>query len=235
MSIFAVEKPPLTISGGSAWFDMSDTSSSNIISSGGLVSYIRDKFGNGSNATQGVSSAQPTSVANIINNNPVLRFNGISQTMNFNMNYAGQDYTLFAVCQRRNSADFNYVFSGNNPALNLGWRTSSLVWHQQFTGPINNVASITVDAYSSPKPTILVGCQSGSTLFASIDDSSQHLTATTTISSFVSSGSSGVLASFNSVFAAVDIGELIAYKKALNATDLAKIKNYLSNKWGISL
>ncbi|MEM6432382.1 MAG: hypothetical protein AAF773_00775 [Cyanobacteria bacterium P01_D01_bin.115] len=63
------------------WFDALD--SSTITESGGVVSQIDDKSGNGANASQSVAASRPTLVQNVIGDKPGLLFDGVDDFLEF--------------------------------------------------------------------------------------------------------------------------------------------------------
>jgi hypothetical protein len=70
---------PIDVPGCALWLDAAD--SSTITLNGSTVSSWADKSGNGNIVTQATSANQPTYVTNVVNGNPVLRFNGTSHVL----------------------------------------------------------------------------------------------------------------------------------------------------------
>lgn len=83
-----------------AWYDASDTSSSNITHSNGKVSGWKDKSGNGNNLTQGSSAEQPVTNTRTINGLNVLDFDGTDDNMDMTtgISMAGE-FGIFVVAQ----------------------------------------------------------------------------------------------------------------------------------------
>lgn len=67
-----------------------------IIQSGGLISAWNDQSGNGNHATQGTAALQPTSVANVQNGLPAVRFDG-SRFLSLAQEPFAQEFSVFAV------------------------------------------------------------------------------------------------------------------------------------------
>jgi hypothetical protein len=70
---------PIDVPGCQLWLDAADQSSMTL--SGSSVTQWNDKSGNGNTVIQATSANQPTYVTNVVNGNPVLRFNGTSHVL----------------------------------------------------------------------------------------------------------------------------------------------------------
>ena len=86
-----------------------------VTTSGGFVTSWADQSGFGHNATQGVGAAQPLFVANGLNGQPTLRFNGTGQFLNLaGQVLTSQQFTILAVVRDTRAAgdgSFREVFS----------------------------------------------------------------------------------------------------------------------------
>lgn len=71
---------PASIPGCQLWLDAADTSTVALNGSTNVSLWI-DKSGNGNTVTQDTSANQPTYVTNVVNGNPVIRFNGTSHVL----------------------------------------------------------------------------------------------------------------------------------------------------------
>lgn len=227
-----ITQTPLVLPGIILWLDAADTSS--VTSVLGSVSFWRDKSGCGNNAIQASGANQPSIGVNTINGLPTITFNGSSKSMAGNLvGFAGKPYTIFVVGQRRSSADFNYLFSTSTTAVNLGWRTNSVIYHQIFlSGVINTVSAINVPSYTSPEPVILAGTQSSNTRNTYLNSLSSNVTNTLANDN---GGATQFSLGFFNVYANIDLSEVLVLDRVLSAPQMNLITYYLSNKWGISV
>jgi hypothetical protein len=74
---------PLSVAGCELWLDAADTDGDGVAESGGSLASWVDKSGQANHATQPTSSKQPQQVANQLNGNPVVRFDGSDDMMSF--------------------------------------------------------------------------------------------------------------------------------------------------------
>jgi len=226
-----ITQTPIVLPGNILWLDAADTSS--VTSVSGSVSFWRDKSGRGNNAIQANAANQPSIGVNTINGLPTIAFNGSSKSMAGNLvGFAGNPYTIFVVGQRRSSADFNYLFSTSTTAVNLGWRTSSVIYHQIFTGAINTVSAINVPSYTSPEPVILAGTQSSNTRNTYLNSLSSNVT--NTLANDNGAAVQFSLGLFN-VYANIDLSEVLVWDRVLSVPQMNLVTYYLSNKWGIGI
>jgi hypothetical protein len=231
MTAFPIEKTPQTMPGNILWLDAQDPST--ITSSSNLVSLWIDKSNRKNNAVQVTTINQPSINVNTISGLPAISFNGLNSVLTGNLaGFSGQPYSIFTVGQRRSSAAFNYFFSSSSTAVNLGWRTDNLIYHQIFAGAINTISQTISPTYTTPTPTILAGTQSSTTRKLYVNSITSAVTDT--LANDNAAATQFSLGFFN-VYASIDLGEIIIFNRVLSDEERTKIIRYLSKRWGIAI
>lgn len=240
--------PPLLMEPGKCqvWLDMADISATNMTSSGGLVSKVMNKAGNGNNVQQATTSAQPKNNTRTLNGLPVLEF-AHDGTRNDGMifdnnNPVDQPFTVFVVGQS------DQTYAGSDQAF-IGRQTSSISgqWVLLRNG---NFPIFQTYLFGSG------GLDSGSTQpsnsnpnihTATFEDGGRaryQLNNNTATEGNIRSGYDntvttplGIGCSNGSLGAPLDgiIAEVIIYNKVLSASQITQINQYLSRKWGIAI
>jgi hypothetical protein len=112
LSSRALTEPPA--SGLQIWYK----ADVGVTSSAGKVSAWADQSGNGRNATQGTSTAQPSLVVDALNGKPVISFNGTSNFMNFTYAVNGlSGMTIVMVANNTNSAQTGGTWHSDHAAI----------------------------------------------------------------------------------------------------------------------
>lgn len=225
---------PIT-NGIQLWLDASDTST--ITSSGGNFIWS-GKDGNGYEVNQSTASRQPASGVTTANGKNVLDFDGGdvlegNAALNAAMgDIAGGPSTVF-VMARRNTEDgtTQNTFVANQLGVATNYRvgfasTSGTIFFQ--SGGFTNFTGATNTDFQ-----IFTGTRSGVDLTAQIN---QETVVTTgngadrplTNSFFVGAVDAGLAQALVG-----SIGEIIIYDRLLSAAEIARVKAYLTNKWGI--
>jgi len=235
---------PRTISGLQLWLDATDAGS--LTFNGGTVSQANDKSGNGRHFRQGTGANQPSYVAAGMNGRPALQFtSSVANRMDstatiadvFGTPTTSPQSTIFAVM--RNVAGVqNAAFGSNgdpNGRLNFLLRfnpTNSLIdvvnatdgrLFSPVTQAVSEAAGIHVVFRSGATQTVRTnGAQAVTT--ASATSNFSTTTATIQVGKCLSSlGSEGVFS------------ELIFYNRALTATEIGIIEQYLGSKYGVTV
>jgi len=244
MTAFPLTNVPSTISGLVGWMDAADTSTSNITSSGGSVSNIRNKANSQNPFVQATGGNQPQTGVSTVAGKNVLRFNGTSNYLSCNAlasAFTGTDAAVsaFAV-YKPNALSFSpTIFCAANSA-----NTTTLFAHDNSTNNLfkvqkndNTSASVSATTTTAPisVPVMLSMSCAGTTLKAWKDGTSFYNgifdVGATTLNTFAI----GVRpTSAISNYLNGDIAEVIIYNRALSDAEVASIQKYLANKWGMA-
>ncbi len=222
-----------------AWFDPSDA---NTVTSAGMpltVSQLNDKSGNTHNAVQGNASFQPEFVPDTVNGLPILRFDGsddfltlgsvvisgtVARTFFFvvraDMVPGNNDAILSLTTE--NTAGERYDIT-SQPSLrvtggNRIWTNSILSATDYFVMTIQNQATADVN--------VTLGRLNGIVM-----------TQASAASESITTGTGGTTRlgerNIGSDYFNGDLGEVVMYDRALSASEIDSVENYLGVKWGI--
>ena len=235
---FSVENDdlPLTIPNLSFWYDAADAGT--ITKDGSnLVSQWNDKSGNRNHATQGTGTKQPTYTLNQQNTLPTLVFDGGDTLVMPSGVYAfaNGNQTLFCVAKRNTEAGtVNRLMSMNsggaaNFRLILGYSSvaASIQYGCNGTGTVASKSGATNTNYQ-----IIQGGLSSTTQSVTFNNNTKGTgtgAAQTVDSAYIGSNTD------TDRYLTGGIGEIIAYARALDATEELTINRYLATKWGITL
>jgi prepilin-type N-terminal cleavage/methylation domain-containing protein len=245
--------PAHSISGLIAWWETtmenSVTSASNSSNpeDDDLISSLNDinlQSTSTTNATQATSGNRPIYKANKMNGLPVIRFNngsnGTTNYMDFNGSIlANTDYTIFVVEQRSNSNVQNYFLAGsgsaNNSNLVLGYKTDTVISHDQYGNGYN--MSPVIAGYNGKIPRIHTFRQSsalGKNYYLNGNNSLFPTTNSKNDTTQLSSYNGATIGRFVIVnYYQGDIAEIIMFARALKTEERQSIEDYLGKKWGI--
>jgi len=217
------------------WLDASDTSATNIVESSGLVSQWSDKSGNGYNATQGTGSAQPTTGVQTSNGKNVLLFDGGDTLILPSALYSlpNGNNTVFIVSRRdvedattntvlglSEGGDGNQrlIFVYTAAAGNSYWQNRTV-----FTSGVFGAATNTdFNLFSMYRD--------GTTQSISVNGGAALTNANALSEDGVDAATIGSRAGASSYLTG-SISEVIIYTRALSATEITQVNNYLTNKW----
>lgn len=244
MSAFPQTILPRTIPGLVGWMDAADTSTTNITSSGGLVSQIANKANSQIPFVQGIGSNQPTTGTRTINGRNTLDFDGANSFLTANgiaayLTGSDKPFSAFSVCL------CDTPTTGlQNSIWAMGYSANSTPFQSQVYQNSQNITNRRDDAG--------VIAPSGATYISGNNVNAAIFTGTT-ISSYTNaatnySGTSqdvgaltldrfavgATIRSSNTHFFDGIIGEFILYNRALTTTERTQIMDYLSNKWGVA-
>jgi prepilin-type N-terminal cleavage/methylation domain-containing protein len=221
------------------WLDALDEST--ITKDGSnLVSQWNDKSGNGKHVVQTTGANKPKYGTNLINGLPAVYCDSTTQQMT---NTAGipiaGDLTIFAVLQdTRNASNVQIVVNGGvgeGEATNwtYSWRFQSLVPQLFYeTGGGSNVFADATTAVPSDDIVAYLTRDSNGTSsidFGYLQDATDFSENDTAVNS--SGGSDSDFFLFSGFTG--KLGELLIYDRILTAEEIADVKAYLKNKWGI--
>lgn len=234
---------PSSISGLISWYDSADSSSmaqntdgTGAVTAGTQVGYWKDKSKTAAHLTQSTAANRPTWTANAVNNKTALVFDGTNDTLALSSGYTAQNslagLTRFMVGS--SSQNCISVTTGNNGPTHS---------FQSFGLKIYTYSASGVQIQAS-EPSIMslrvyASVFSGSSLSLNLyfNNVLQSIVGTGgTIGSATGSGGTGLWIGSNqglNNFHGGAIAEYVAFSKALNATEMKLMYDYLKMKWGL--
>lgn len=233
------------------WWDASDTST--ITESGGAVSQLDDKSGNGFHVVQATAAAQPTTGSVSLNGLNVLDFDGgdwlassgnigVSDTTNFN---------VFAVATLDVAATYSTIFGAGNfgfATQAAGFQVSSYsalvrqmatdFWAPAGLGGSTSLATSTpyilswsVEPWDDMRTT-------GDFRLNGVDETESNYRPADGRTPDLQDGPA-VIGAFGPVLTTSrwngQIAEVIVYDAVMDATQVAEVEQYLSDKWRLAL
>lgn len=228
---------PTTLANNVLWLDAAD--SRTIIESSGSVSQWNDKSGSGNNVTQGTGSEQPTTNATTQNGLNVLDFDGgdafIIPSGLFSI--PNGPNTSFYVARRNTETAAQEIILAmgevgvNNNHMCFFLQTAGAITFFNRTAEANTVNST---GNTNTNFQIIRTQRNGTAQSIEVNRANNANNAfgqdapNTDIGRIGSrtGGSSRLIGS---------IAEMIIYNRALSATEIALVEDYLSNKWAITL
>lgn len=231
---------PASVSGLRLWLDPSDAAS--ITQSGGLVSQINDKSGNGFHMVQATGPAQPTTGTRTINGLNVLDFDGATDEMN-----ATGSTVANTIMGASSAGTVLYVMALDaDPSAGAGAVLSD--WGSDAASPNDHEPFVDSHIYhgwgsttrkdtGDPTPALTTPRMVTITTAAgawsyTIDAAAHYSTGTNTVGwETVTAAKFGYTTSADFHFDG-RIAELIAYDTALSGADLTNAQSYLRTKWG---
>lgn len=210
---------PTEIAGLVGWWDSSDAAS--ITATGGLVDQWNDKSGTGRHLTA-TTTMRPTTGTRTQNSRNILDFNGTTNWMETTPITLPQPLTMFVVAASDNISGTRHLISvdGTNPAI---YTFSSASWAYyagsgQTVGAADTLAHVHAAIFNAA--------------------TSQYQRDRNVLSINLSPGTAGYSSQkFRVCGNAANywdgwVAEVILYNSSLSGTNLAKVQNYLRNKWG---
>lgn len=204
------------------WFDCDDDLT---ITTDGLtnnVTQMADKSGNGRTATTDVNYAQflPD---RITAGKYALRFNEASMVYDGSF-LVDSSYTVFLVAQRNDSRPFQFITGGQ---MQIGWVFTEFDMNQNGAQD----TSAPVDPFDIPRPIIFSGQHIRSTSGSTLINGSPHAYVATNVN--VDAGTFYLGYIPGGGYADIDLGEIVMFPFALNATARQIMEGYLAWKWGL--
>lgn len=218
-----------------SWYDVADASSVTV--SGGKISSLLDKSGNGRHATQANAAQQPLYLANTQNGLPVMEFVSTSSTFLSIANpitHSSRNTHIFAVVKSKNvSANETTGFYGSQGityslAYCLPGQTAA---RQTLLHPgIAWMGASSVATFNTSRFYNINASWNGSTIAyrqSKTDDGTATYTGTP------SNPSNAIGCQEVSSYSGTYVAELIIYSAPLSASDRNLVENYLFAKWGV--
>jgi Secretion system C-terminal sorting domain len=233
-----------------------------IVFNGSKISRWKDQSGNGNDAIESDTSRQPVLVNNVINNRPVIRFDGINDRLGFTGSKRMKQISLFMVFENKSGA------SGSNPPgfiLTLG-PSGPYAANEHFAikmrGMDNSDNDIIVGTEDHNDYVVFAGTNiakynewrnvtivrdetvSNTTLrWNGIDSpgapSGSNISVSVPLGDSTASGggigSTDNFPNLGTVLAKCDIAEIIVYDTVLSNSDRASIEKYLNDKYNITI
>jgi len=184
-------------------------------------------------------TTRPTFVANVWNGLPVVRLDGIDDTMmtattTVASMFANNLMTLVAVVRPRSGSNVaaiynnHAVFSDSAQFVGMHIKTGLVAWAYNYDGTADAAGPVSIP--SGTKPVVLMMRHSGGTLFVSINGGAESSVASgnqTTMTGRLRIGNPGSALRLDA-----DYGELCVYNNGFAvAQDRADLVNYLLEKW----
>jgi glucose/arabinose dehydrogenase len=213
-----------------------------VVQSGGLVTQWSDQSSNNRQATQSTGVSQPTLVNGVVNGLPVVRFDGVNDFLMFNLPVNGlSGMSIFLVAANTVSQT---VGDSRAERAALFWNETS-GWGTLYLTPFQTQVAFRFGTTQPlnwpllPRPSSLGG---GFSISTAIKDGTTDSLYTNGVLAFSEGGKLTTIAGCsgtgnigrgynNNTFYAGDIGEVLVYDRALNASERMAVEQYLINKW----
>ena len=200
---------------------------------GNTITTWSDESGQGTDVTQATAAKKPVYKTDIINGLPVIRFDGVDDVLNsgaFSSELAQPNTICIVFKHLTGSVSSNErIVNGYDSSL-----ASSHLFHIVNTSPDAFTVSAGINiavAASNADFHILITIYNTTSSLIHFDGGEQVANAGTKLWNEISLGS----ARFGTEFANVDIAEIIGYNRNLSSNQAAKVENYLSRKYAITL
>jgi prepilin-type N-terminal cleavage/methylation domain-containing protein len=215
------------------------------IESDGTVSAWRDisSITSGTVVEQSTASARPLYVEDVLNGLPALRFDGSNDFMfelsNNNLIFS-DEVTVFAVYDTTNSANDDIIVTqvSCSPALDRhGYSLSTRTTPGGSRMYLYNAGGITTPDVTAAADDVYINIfkyDNGSVSFQQNNTnaiSSNSMTAPPNGDLYIGAGQQSPCGT--NFYGSVDIGEIIIFKRALDADEISGVVNYLSKKWNV--
>jgi hypothetical protein len=220
---------PKGIAGLFAWWDPS--ASSGVTSSGGFVSSLHDRSGNGRNAVQATGSAQPALTAI---NGRVALLNESGDGLIATTSYSITAQSTFAVFAANAYAGFGRIVTQESDTENAVYiplllpNDSTFKSGAYFAGAYRSGLTITQSS-----PVIGESHHNGSSVTNVVNGVSGATHAGSLSFSPTKIGVGNSPALFSTFIGR--IGEVLIWNRALTAAEIVSVRRYLSSKWGIAV
>lgn len=186
---------------------------------GDAISTWTDSSGNNNNATQATVSLQPVYKTNILNGQPVVRFDAADDGMSTTLGVSSGSLTVFVVYDTNSASSSRRAVQGSNNWLIGPWGGA----HQYFNGAFINGGSQGLGTF-----VIAAAVQTSSSGTLYINGVNKGSNGSTTLPGTFYLGVGTYLEPLGG-----DIAEVIVYNKELNATEISGVNTYLTNKYNL--
>ena len=205
-----------------AWYDASDTAS--ITASGGAVSQLNDKSGNGNHLTQSVAGSKPTTGTRTIAGLNTLDFDG-GDSLNTVTADGQTPVQAYVVCEP------DTVAAGSRTMLN--WGGANAQWYIDANDPSIYFGVGVISAAnqaSAATPLLVAGYDRGTS-----DIVRANGTTATGNAGALTAATAGGLGGVGGVnFFDGKIAEVLVFNKALPTIYDLAVREYLAKKWGVT-
>lgn len=211
-----------------AWYEASDNSSPNIITSAGNeVFQWSDKSGNGYNLTQGGIGIQPTTGTHTLNGMNTIRFDGINDYIFSTTGMPSGDLTIFAVHDFAGGAQEAVITNGGNYAS--GTQAMIRPWTINYGQTQETIPPVSAD------PVIMMLRGNASVMEGSGNGDTVISTAVTLRDTMEPNIILGASSSGTTPFAYYpgNIAEIIIFNSFIDDDTRRKVEGYLAWKWGL--
>lgn len=204
------------------------------------------------NAIMPTLDSQPAYFADCMRDLPCVRFDGVDDFMNFNADgIVGNNYTIFAVVQRRIAAANYFIGDQSSTAANssLSFGYSGTATFIIAQGDVANANSVTVPNFSIPTPEIHTIVNRSNTAEVGQEpilhflNGGRNNDGTITPSVLATVGTPNLLALTQYLTPTIgrngilyfngDIGEIIIYNRSLKSEERRSVERYLIDKWNL--
>lgn len=226
---------PLDVPNLVLWLDASDQTKINF----GInpsVSQWDDKSGKNNHAVQPTMINQPTFVTNVQNSKPIIRFDGIQNTMFVQNLTLPTKMSIFIACKLQDSLNKPFLIE-HDTATSLNefffYFGNAQLYREKRNGLVHDSTNIFPWSSSNfsqfshiyndgfnlrqNKLDVPLGISAGVPVPNTNHTSNLYIASRTQ----------------TSIFGAVDLGEILIYTRSITSSERDSIENYLSAKWGI--
>jgi hypothetical protein len=225
-----------TIPNLSLWFK-AESLSPNI--DGTALSYWNDSSSNGNNSLQPVSANSPLFYNNVNNGFPVVRFSNPAYLPINGSILVNTDYTVIIVAARNAyESGYDVILGGSSTTQNqdfhMGWRSDTVYTTDQW----NNTADVTIPSFTTQGKVFQVWTDV-------LDQTQGRFTYLNNdlVESFTSSQYQVPLSASvdericywqaEGTYCDADVSEIIIYNRALTASEITDVQNYLVTKYSL--
>jgi hypothetical protein len=203
------------------------------LTDGAMVASWTDSSGNSRHATQAADAKKPLYKTAIQNGKPVVRFDATDDTLAITATIASGSWSIYAVHSGPGTAvNGRYILDTQSGRLIVAVRTA------------NGVSDTTIGWYDGGWKTVAAGTtgfQINSWILTSGGNGEIFRNGTSLgTAAYSAKGIGGAIAlgtryDGTGPFFGADMGEVIFYNAAHNATQRGQVQSYLSTRWGIAL
>ncbi len=231
------EFSPADIAGLALWLDATDPANTGVQpANNSAISTWVDKSPSAHDVSQGTGANQPTYKTAILNNKPVVRFNGTTTYLqNTVITSLGTACSIFIAGTINDNGSAQGTFL--EYSLGAASNTGNLMFYE--TGDIKfrvvsaTIHKTTVYADALPISTVINGYSDTSNVFLLTDGIQRDTVAGGNMDATNRITVGSLAALIGIYYLNGDIGEIVVYNSSISAPNRAKVTNYLRNKWGI--
>ncbi len=193
---------------------------------GDPVATLPDGSGNGRDATQASSSFQPTYQTNELNGEPIVRFDGVDDTMSGSWSDLSA-WTAFMVLVPRSLADYNIIFSAVVDPAN---RQIYFDYRGGNSGLLATAVGGTFYTLSASRTVNVPVIEEASFGSGTLN---YYNTGGSTAGAVPTGVASYRVGSFSSLYGNFDLARILIYDSVLSSPDRGLVRSYLQARFGI--